>query len=139
MHVESVVVPGVFLKQIKYKEAAMNKTFTAVFLGLCLLLSIGCSSIPSGTDKIEDLKKNAASMIGKNVVVVGLSETKTSLSSFRMFKISQGNNWFWVKFPEGSEEPPQGTTVRVSGAIQESQFNIIGKAFFIQATRVAME
>jgi hypothetical protein len=124
---------------IKYKEAVMKKIFTAVFLGLWLLLSIGCSSIPSGTDKIEDLKKNTASMIGKNVVVVGLSETKTTLSSFRMFKISQGNNWFWVKYPEGSEEPPQGINVRVFGAIQESQFNIIGKAYFIQATKVAME
>ena len=117
----------------------MKKFFTAVFLGLWLLLSIGCSSIPSGTEKIEDLKKNAASMLGKNVVCVGLSETKTSLSSFRMFKISQGNNWFWVKYPEGAEEPPQGTTVRVFGVIQESQFNVIGKAFFIQATKVAME
>jgi len=117
----------------------MKKTFTAAFLGLWLLFSIGCSSIPSGTDKIEDLNKNTASMLGKNVVVVGLSETKTALSSFRMFKISQGNNWFWVKYPEGGEEPPQGTTVRVSGAIQESQFNIIGKAYFIQATKVGME
>jgi hypothetical protein len=117
----------------------MKKIFTAVFLGLWLLFSIGCSSIPSGTDKIEDLKNNAASMIGKNVVVVGLSETKTSLSSFRMFKISQGNNWFWAKYPEGGEEPPQGTKVRVSGVIQESMFNIIGNTYFIQATRVAME
>ena len=117
----------------------MKKIFTAVFLGLWLVLSIGCSSIPSGTEKIEDLSKNAASMIGKNVVCVGLSEVKTSLSSFRMFKISQGNNWFWVKYPEGAEEPPQGTRVRVYGAIQESQFNIIGKAYFIQATKVAME
>jgi hypothetical protein len=124
---------------IMHKEAVMKKILTAVFLGLWLLLSIGCSSIPSGTDKIEDLNKNAASMIGKNVVVVGLSETKTSLSSFRMFKISQGSNWFWVKYPEGAEEPPQGIKVRVYGAIQESQFNIIGKAFFIQATKVAME
>jgi hypothetical protein len=117
----------------------MKKIFTAVLLGLWLLFSIGCSSIPSGTEKIEDLNKNAASMLGKQVVCVGLTETKTSLSSFRMFKISQGTNWFWVKYPEGSEEPPQGTKVRVYGAVQESQFNVIGKAFFIQATKVAME
>jgi hypothetical protein len=117
----------------------MKNNFTAILLGLWLLLSIGCSSIPSGTDKIEDLNKNAASMIGKDVVCVGLSDTKTALSSFRMFKISQGTNWFWVKFPEGAEEPPQGIRVRVFGKIQESQFNIIGKAYFIQATKVAME
>jgi hypothetical protein len=117
----------------------MKKIFTAVLLGLWLLFSIGCSSIPSGTEKIENLNKNAASMIGKTVVCVGLSETKTSLSSFRMFKISQGSNWFWVKYPQAGEEPPQGTKVRVSGVIQESQFNIIGKAYFIQATKVAME
>jgi hypothetical protein len=117
----------------------MKKTFTAVLLGVWLLFSIGCSSIPSGTEKIEDLKKNAASMLGKNVVCVGLTETKTSLSSFRMFKISQGSNWFWVKYPEGGEEPPQGTKVRVSGTMLESQFNIIGQAYFIQATKVAME
>ena len=117
----------------------MKKIFTAIFLGLWLLISIGCSSIPPGTEKIEDLNKNAASMIGKEVVCVGLSETKTTLSSFRMFKISQGNNWFWVKYPEGAEEPPQGIKVRIYGTVQESQFNIIGKAFFIQATKVAME
>jgi hypothetical protein len=124
---------------IKFKEAVMKKILAAVCLGLWLLFAIGCSTIPSGTEKIEDLNKNAASMIGKNVVCVGLSETKTTLSSFRMFKISQGSNWFWVKYPEGVEEPPQGIKVRVYGVIQESQFNIIGKAFFIQASRVAME
>ncbi|HTY61277.1 MAG TPA: hypothetical protein VMG30_03370 [Acidobacteriota bacterium] len=117
----------------------MKKIFAAVILGLWLLFAIGCSSIPSGTDKIADLNKNAAAMIGKNVVVVGLSETKTTLSSFRMFKISQGNDWFWVKYPQDSEEPPQGIQVRVTGTVQESQFNIIGKAYFIQATKVAME
>ena len=117
----------------------MKKISTAVILGLWLLFSIGCSSIPSGTEKIEDLYKNAASMIGKSIVCVGLSETKTSLSSFRMFKIYQGGNYFWVKYPEGGEEPPQGIKVRIYGAVQESQFNVIGKAFFIQATKVAME
>jgi hypothetical protein len=117
----------------------MKNIFTAVILGLWLSFSIGCSSIPSGTEKIEDLNKNAASMIGKNIVCVGLSETKTSLSSFRMFKISQGTNWFWVKYPEGTEEPIQGVKLRIFGTIQESQFNIIGKAYFIQATKVAVE
>jgi hypothetical protein len=124
---------------IKYKEAVMKKIFAAVCICVWLLLSIGCSSIPSGTDKIADLNSNPASMLGKNVVCVGLTDTKTTLSSFRMFKISQGSNWFWVKYPEGAEEPPQGITVRVFGTIQESQFNIIGQAYFIQATKVAME
>ena len=117
----------------------MKRILAAIILGVWLLVSVGCSSIPSGTEKIADLYQNTASMIGKDVVCVGLTETKTSLSSFRMFKISQGSNWFWVKYPEGVEEPPQGIKVRVYGKIQESQFNIIGKAYFIQATKVAME
>lgn len=117
----------------------MKKTVTAVLLGAFLLVSIGCSSIPSGTQKIKDLNQNAASMLGQDVVVVGLAETKTTLSSFRMFKIYQGNDNFWVKYAEGAEEPPQGIKVRVYGKIQESEFSVIGKAFFIQATRVAME
>lgn len=117
----------------------MKRIYTAVILGLWLLASIGCSSIPSGTDKIEDLNKNAVSMLGKDVECVGLSETKTTLSSFRMFKISQGRNWIWVKYPEGAEEPPQGIKVRVFGQFQESEFNIIGKAYFIQATKVSLE
>jgi len=117
----------------------MKRILAAIILGVWLLVSVGCSSIPSGTEKIADLNQNKASMIGKDVVCVGLTDTKGSLSSFRMFKISQGSNWFWVKYPEGAEEPPQGIKVRVYGKIQESQFNIIGKAYFIQATKVAME
>ena len=117
----------------------MKRILAAIILGVWLLVSVGCSSIPSGTEKIADLNQNKASMIDKDVVCVGLTDTKTSLSSFRMFKISQGSNWFWVKYPEGVEEPPQGIKVRVYGKIQESQFNIIGKAYFIQATKVAME
>jgi hypothetical protein len=138
MHVESIVDCRRFPQTDQEQGGCMKKIFTAVLLGLWLLFSIGCS-VPSGTEKIEDLNKNAASMIGKQIVCVGLTETKTSLSSFRMFKISQGTRWFWVKYPEGTEEPPQGTKVRVHGAVQESQFNVVGKQFFIQATKVEME
>jgi hypothetical protein len=117
----------------------MKKIFAAVLVGLLLLISIGCSSTPPGTDNLKDIVKNPAEKLGKNVVVVGLAETKTSLSSFRMFKLyAEGNN-IWVKYPESVEEPPQGINVRVFGTLQQGQFNIIGKVYYIDATKVAME
>jgi hypothetical protein len=117
----------------------MKKIFTAVFLGLLLLFFIGCSSTPAGTEKIADLNKKGADKIGSNVVVVGLSETKTPLSSFRMFKIYDGGDFVWVKYPDTVEEPPQGIKVRVFGSFQKGDFTIIGKVFYIDATKVAME
>ena len=117
----------------------MNKLVAAVLLGSCVLFLVGCSSIPAGTDKVEDLLKNGKEMLGKKVVVVGFTETKTSLSSFRMFQLYQDHKSIWVKYPESVEEPPQGTTVRVTGTWMESNFNIIGNSYFVQAEKVAME
>jgi hypothetical protein len=117
----------------------MKKIFTVVFLGLWLLFSIGCSSVPSGTEKIADLQKNGASKIGSNVVAVGLAETKTPLSSFKMFKLYDGGDHIWVKYPDTAEEPPQGIKVRVFGSLQKGDFDLIGKVFYIDATKVAME
>lgn len=117
----------------------MQNLYTSVFLILALLLSYGCSSIPSGTDKIVDLQKDGAARLGQNVTVVGMADVKTPLSSFRLFKLYQGQNFIWVELPEGAEEPPQGMNVRVTGAMQEKEFAIIGKVIHIEATKVAME
>jgi hypothetical protein len=73
------------------------------------------------------------------VVVVGMADTRTPLSSFRMFRLYNGNQYIWVARPESTEEPPQGIKVRVFGTLQEKEFTVIGKAFYIQATKVAME
>jgi hypothetical protein len=73
------------------------------------------------------------------VIVVGSVENKTSLSSFKMFKLYNGTDFIWVTRPEGIEEPPQGYKVRVTGTIQQKEFTIVGKAFYIEATKIAME
>jgi len=118
----------------------MMKRLCAVgLLLLSLLLVYGCSSIPAGTDKITDLLKNGAGRLGQNVTVVGLAETKTPMTSFRMFKIYQGGEFIWVKLPEGVEEPPQGMNVRVAGVLKEDEFTVIGKVFYIDASSVRME
>jgi hypothetical protein len=117
----------------------MKKLLTAVLLGLWLLFSIGCSSTPTGTEKIANLLKDPESILGKEVVAVGLAETKTPLSSFRMFKLYDGADFIWVKFPQTVEEPPQGIKVRVYGNLLEGQFNIIGKVYYLEASKVAME
>jgi len=127
------------LEYTKDKEAVMKKLFTAVFLGLWMLISLGCSSTPSGTISIGDIQKNAASRLGQNVVVVGMADTRTPLSSFRMFKLYDGSQYLWVTLPESAEEPPQGVNVRVTGALQQKEFNIIGKVYYIESTKVAME
>jgi len=129
----------VWQKRIKCKEDVMKKICTAVLLGLSLLLLIGCSSTPAGTEKIKDLLKDPESILGKEVVSVGLAETKTPLSSFRMFKLYDKGDFIWIKFPETVEEPPQGIKVRVYGNLLQGQFNIIGKVYYIEASKVAME
>jgi hypothetical protein len=124
---------------IKHKEEVMKKLFAAVSLGVWLLFSIGCSSTPAGTEKVADLLKDPESILGKEVVSVGLAETKTSLSSFRMFKLFDGGSFIWVKYPGTVEEPPQGIKVRVYGNLLQGEFNIIGKIYYIEASKVAME
>jgi len=117
----------------------MKKIITAVILCMWLLFFLGCSSIPSGTVPIGDLQSKGTERIGQNVVVVGLAETRTAMSSFRMFKVYQGGNFLWVLLPEGTEMPPQGVNVRVSGPLQEKEFTVIGKTVYIEATSVRME
>jgi hypothetical protein len=117
----------------------MKRLVTAVILSTLLLTFLGCSSTPPGTTSVGDVVKKATELIGQNVVVVGLSETRTSMTSFRMFKIYDGGNFLWVVLPEGTEMPPQGLKVRVTGLLQQKEFTVIGKTIYIEATKVAME
>ncbi len=117
----------------------MKKLSTAVLLGLWLFIALGCSSTPPGTISVGDIQKNPAERLGQNVVVVGMADTRTPLSSFRMFKLYNGTQSIWVTLPESAEEPPQGITVRVTGTLQQKEFTVIGKSFYIEATKVAME
>lgn len=118
----------------------MKKLAAAVLLGLYLLISLGCSSAPSGTVAIKDLQKTITQQVGQNVVVVGMADTRTPLSSFKMFKLYKGTDFVWASLPEGTEEPPQGINVRVSGTIQQKEFSGgIGQLFFIESAKIEME
>jgi len=122
----------------------MKKLCAVAFVSLLLLISIACSSIPKGTEAIDQLQKNGATRIGQNVVVVGMAETRTPLSSssFKMFRIYQDNNNIWVALQPGTEMPPQGVNVRVTGILQQKQFSLIGKdkIYYIEANQpVKME
>jgi hypothetical protein len=115
----------------------MKRLCTAAVLGLWLLFSIGCSSTPSGTISVTDVQK--PEQVGQNVVVVGMAETKTNLSTFKMFKLYEGQKYVWVELQPSMEMPPQGMNVRVFGALQQKEYNVIGKVYCIEATKVAME
>jgi hypothetical protein len=116
----------------------MKKLVATAFL-LGLLFSLGCSSTPSGTNKLTDVIENAASRVGQKVVVVGTSETKTGFSSERLFQVFDGTKFLWVMRNEEIEEPPQATKIRVEGTLQQKKFNIIGEVYYIDATSVSME
>jgi hypothetical protein len=131
--------PMIFLnKDPAQGGMTMRKLCTMLILG-AFLFSLGCSSVPSGTEAIGDIQKNGAQRIGQNVVVVGMAETKTPMSSFKMFKIYDDQKYIWVSIPESIPMPPQGVSVRVTGALQQNDFNVIGKIVYIDATKVAME
>lgn len=117
----------------------MKKLCAAAFIGILLLLSSGCSSAPEGTIAIAELQKNPDSRLGQEVVVIGMAETKTPLSSFKMFKLYKGNDFVWSTIPEGTEEPPQAAKVRVTGTLQQKEMNIVGKIYCIEASKIRME
>jgi len=117
----------------------MKKFFTTAFLGLWLLSSLGCSSIPEGTVSIRDLMANPEEQLGLEIELVGMAEIRTQMSSFSMFKLYQDNDSVWVLLPEDTEEPPQGIKVRVSGILQQKEFTVIGEVYYMLATKVAME
>lgn len=117
----------------------MKKLCAATFIGVVLLLSFGCSSTPSGTIAIGELKKTAESRLGQEVVVVGEADTKTPLSALGMFKLFKGNDYIWTTIPEGTEEPPLSAYVRVTGTLQQKEFNLVGTVYYIEATKIRME
>lgn len=117
----------------------MTKVCTTVLIGMLLLISVSCSSVPEGTMKIADIQKDKAAHLGKEVVIVGMSETKTSMSSFKMFKIYQGSDFIWVLRGETSEEPLQGVDIRVTGTLKEGEFNLIGKVLYLEASKIRVE
>jgi ABC-type transport system involved in multi-copper enzyme maturation permease subunit len=123
-----------------FKEAVMKKLSAAVLLGLWLLISLGCSSAPSGTVAIKDLQKNMAQQVGQNVVVVGDADTRTTLSSFKMIKVYKGTDSIYVSLPEGTEAPPQGVAIRVTGVVSQKEFpGLPGKTYYIESTNVSLE
>jgi hypothetical protein len=115
----------------------MKDLCAATVLCLWLLFSIGCSSTPSGTISVTDVQK--PERLGQDVVVVGMAETKTNMSTFRMFQLFNGQKSVWVELPPSTEMPPQGYKVRVSGTLQQKEYNVIGKVYCIQAKMVKME
>ena len=118
----------------------MKKLCVAVFLGVCLLFTLGCSSTPPGTNKIGDLVKKGSEMIGQNVVVIGTSEIRTPMSSFNMFRVYDGGDNMWVAFPDTVSMPPQGVKIRVTGALQKKKFTGMSEEqLYIEATSVNME
>jgi hypothetical protein len=118
----------------------MKKLSAAVLLGLWLLISLGCSSAPSGTVAIKDLQKNMPQQVGQNVVAVGIADTRTTLSSYKMIRIYKGMDSIYVSLPEGTEAPPQGVTVRVTGVVQQKEFpGLPGKTYFIESTKISLE
>ncbi len=117
----------------------MKKLSTAIFLGLWILISLGCSSTPAGTVAVKDLQEGIADRVGDEVVVVGMADTRTPLASFKLFKLSAGNNYIWASIPEATEEPPQGHKVRVAGTVTQKEFPAMGNVYFVESTTLTME
>lgn len=118
----------------------MKKFSAAALLGLWLLILLGCSSAPSGTVAIKDLQKNMAQQVGQNVVVIGIADTRTTLSSHKIMRIYKGMDSIYFSLPEGIEAPPRGVSVRVTGVVQEKEFpGLPGKTYFIESTKVTLE
>lgn len=119
----------------------MKMVCVAVFLSAWLLITLGCSSIPTGTLAIEDIAAREAELIGQNVVVVGTAEIMTNMSTFDMFKVYQGGDFIWVSFnPDTVTMPPQGYDVRVTGTLGKKKFTSMpDEQLYIDATSVEME
>ena len=116
----------------------MKRFSAAGFLIVCLLISFGCSSTPSGTIAIGDLKKNAEKYLGQNVVVVGTADIKTERSP-DMIKMYTKFDYVWIARPESSYLPDQGRQIRVTGTFQKKLFNIIGEVYYIEAAKIEVE
>ena len=119
----------------------MKKFSTAILLGLLLMVFSGCSSAPEGTVAIKDLQQNIDQRIGEEVVVVGTTDTGVAgMSSAKLFRLYRGNDAVFASVPEGTQEPPQGVRVRVTGVVAKKDFHGgIGERVYIEARSVRME
>jgi hypothetical protein len=117
----------------------MRKLIPAVILCICILLTFGCSSTPSGTVSVKEILQNGAAKVGQNVVVVGTAEMKHPLSAFHMFRLYNKDQNIWVQVPKTDDDPAQGMEVRVTGMVQKKTFQLIGDVIYIEATKVAVE
>jgi len=114
-----------------------------IAFGLLMMIFAGCSSSPEGTVAIKDLQRDIERQIGQRVVVIGSVDTKdNSLSSpeARLFRLYKGNDTVLASIPEGTEAPPQGVRVRVTGVVAEKDFPAgIGRKVYIEAETITME
>jgi hypothetical protein len=134
-HSDRYTVPG-----NRHGDFRMKKLNAAVFLGVWLLAALGCSSTPSGTIAVGDLLEKEAELLGQEVVVVGRSDIRTSMSTFNMFKIYNREDNVWVKFSETESMPPQGQKIRVNGTLKRQKFTgIPEEQLYIEAVDVSLE
>jgi len=119
----------------------MKMLCVAVFLSAWLLITLGCSSIPTGTLAIDDIAARESELLGQEVVVVGTAEIKTNMSTFNMFKVYQRGDSIWVSFdPNKVTMPPQGFDVRVTGTLGKKKFTSMpDEQLYIDAKSVDME
>jgi len=128
-----------FKKNSGARRLVMRKLIPAVILCICMLLTFGCSSTPSGTVSIKEIHQAGAAEIGQNVVVVGTAETKHNLAAFHMFRLYNKDQYIWVQVPKTEDDPAQGMEVRVTGTVQKKTFQLIGEVIYIEATKVGVE
>lgn len=112
----------------------------AFLFGIWILITPGCSSTPPGTIPIGDLVEKEAELLDRNVVVVGIAETVSAMSSFNMFRVYNRGDYVWVVFPDTLSMPPQGEKIRVGGKLGRKKFSGISKEqLYIDATSVSLE
>ncbi|MEJ2111150.1 MAG: hypothetical protein P8Z37_14810 [Acidobacteriota bacterium] len=118
----------------------MKKLCMAFVLGIGLLIMQGCSSTPSGTISVDDLLEQESELLGRHVVVVGRSDTKTDRSDFNMFKIYNKLKNVWVECPGKDSMPPQAEKIRVEGTLGKKKFSgMAEEQLYIEATSVSLE
>jgi len=119
----------------------MKKFSIAIPLGLLLMVFAGCSSAPEGTVAVKDLQRTIEQQIGQKVVVVGSVDTSVAgMSITGLFRLYKGTDAVWASIPTGTDAPPQGVRVRVTGVVAEQDFPAgVGRRVFIKSESVKME
>jgi hypothetical protein len=117
----------------------MKRSSAAVWFILCLLVSFGCSSTPSGTIAVSELQKNPIKYLGQHVAVVGTADIHTESLAPQMLKLCHKYDCIWVSRPESTYYPDQGRLIRVTGTFQQKRFNLIGEVYYIEADDIDVE